>query len=124
MARSPSRFGAVLAFIACAVLAITSVQITTHRPAYALGAGKACVFFAGTGAHGLGHTGWAYQIGGSSQWVYGATENYSGNPHTDPNHDIGYWDRQGSWQQALNATVLIDTIDTSARPSVSRSSRS
>jgi hypothetical protein len=61
------------------------------------------VFNAPGAANGLGHNGWGYLIGGSTQYIYGATENFNSQTHIDRNHDIGYWDRQGTFNQMVNA---------------------
>lgn len=60
--------------------------------AQALGPGKVCMFNAPAGAYGLGHVGWGYLVGGTSTWVYGATE--------DPGKN---WHTSGTWQQMLAA---------------------
>src|SRR5215469_3770594 len=50
----------------------------TAVPAYALGPGDVCLFNAPSGADvglvAFGHVGWGYQIGGTSTWLFGATE--------------------------------------------------
>ena len=86
---------------------IVAVLFGAAQPALALGPGKVCVFNAPSGFEvgpvEFGHTGWGYLIAGSSQWFYGATENEMGQPVILPGHDIGYWDRHGTFQQMLNA---------------------
>ena len=86
---------------------LLAVLFGATQPALARGPGKVCVFNAPTGAEfgpfEAGHVGWGYLIGGTSQWIYGATENEAESPKIDPGHDIGYWDRQGTFQQMLNA---------------------
>jgi len=75
------------------------------QPAYALGPGEVCMFDAPTGAYLLGHVGWAYLVGGTSTWIYGATEEAGESWHESgsftnmlsafrgagPYHDAGYY---------------------------------
>jgi hypothetical protein len=68
------------------ILTTASLVFTAH----ALGAGKVCMFNAPSGAYTLGHVGWGYLVGGTSTWVYGATEEPGENWHTS-----------GSWPQML-----------------------
>ena len=96
-----ARRSRLLLLLAALTMAASVSQVAGALPALALGPGGTCVFFAPSGAYDLGHTGWGYQIGGTSQWIYGATENESGQ-NQPPGHDIGYWDRQGSFNQMLN----------------------
>jgi hypothetical protein len=60
--------------------------IATSGPAYALGAGRVCMFNATEGALTAGHVGWAFRVGSADQWIYGATENASWN-----------WQQQSNW---------------------------
>ena len=66
--------------------------VNAARPAQALGPGEVCMFNAPSGADGLGHVGWAYLIGGTSNWIYGATE--------EPNQS---WHETGSFADMLSA---------------------
>jgi hypothetical protein len=42
------------------------------------------MFNAPSGAIGFGHVGWAYQVVGTTNWVYGSTEDISGSPFVLP----------------------------------------
>ncbi len=66
-------------------------------PAYALGPGQVCVFLAPTGASNLGHVGWAFLEGGTSNWIFGATENRSGRPFVKPGDNNDAWVSNGPW---------------------------
>jgi hypothetical protein len=57
--------------------------------------GKACVFYAPSGANGLGHVGWAFLDPAQNEWHYGSMENTSGSGF---NNDIynGQWSSSGS----------------------------
>jgi hypothetical protein len=70
------------------ILTTATLVLTAH----ALGAGKVCMFNAPSGADTLGHVGWGYLVGGTSTWIYGATEEPGDNWHTS-----------GSWSQMLEA---------------------
>jgi hypothetical protein len=80
---------------------LSTLALGLIPPAFALGKGKICLFNAPTGAsievlnHDIadfGHTGWGYLVGGTSTWVFGATE--------EPNIT---WHTTGSWSQMLAA---------------------
>jgi len=94
------RHGLAALLTACGL--IGAAALIEPGPAAALGPGQVCVFNAPTGGNGwIGHDGWGYLIGGTNQWIYGATENYSGARQINPGHDIGYWDRVGNWNQMV-----------------------
>jgi len=94
------RRGLAALLTACGL--IGAAALIEPGPAAALGPGQVCVFNAPTGGNGwIGHDGWGYLIGGTNQWIYGATENYSGARQINPGHDIGYWDRVGNWNQMV-----------------------
>ena len=100
-------------------LVLGGAQLSTARPALALGPGAVCVFEDPNAAMTLGHTGWGYRIGNTNQWIYGATENFSNLPFVAPNHDIGYWDRVGTGNQMINA-FHDPSVPTSGRKGVGR----
>lgn len=68
------------------------VSLATAGPAAALGAGRVCMFNATEGALTAGHVGWAIQVGGADDWIYGATEDASHN-----------WQKESNWKAMLNA---------------------
>jgi hypothetical protein len=92
---------AILCLIVSATLG--GLQVVAAPAALALGPGEVCAFIAPSGAAGLGHPGWGYQIGGTSQFIYGATENEGNKAFVNSGQDIGYWDRQGTFNQMINA---------------------
>src|SRR5579862_9143768 len=73
-------------------LALVVFIVQVARPAYALGPGEVCMFNAPSGTDYLGHVGWAYLVGGTSTWIYGATEEASES-----------WHESGSFTDMLNA---------------------
>jgi hypothetical protein len=81
------------------------MPLIVARPAYALGAGEACIFNAPTGAQignqNLGHVGWGIRVGPTNQWIYGATENPDGAPYVDVGSFDGGWHATGTAQQML-----------------------
>jgi len=74
-------------------------------PAYALGPGRVCVFLAPQGAplagFYAGHVGWAFLEGGTSNWIFGATENRSGWPFVKPGDNNYAWVSNGPWDSVL-----------------------
>ena len=60
------------------VAAVAGITVVVAAPAQALGAGEVCMFNAPSGADvggvNFGHVGWAFRVGGSSTWEFGATE--------------------------------------------------
>jgi len=77
------RRGLAALLTACGL--IGAAALIEPGPAAALGPGQVCVFNAPTGGNGwIGHDGWGYLIGGTNQWIYGATENYSGARQINP----------------------------------------
>ncbi len=87
-------------FALAVALALCSAAVA--RPphaAYALGPGQVCVFLAPQGAPiaGLytGHVGWAFLEGGTSNWIFGATENVSGRPFVKPGDNNYAWVSNG-----------------------------
>jgi len=89
-------------FALAVALALCSAAVA--RPphaAYALGPGQVCVFLAPQGAPiaGLytGHVGWAFLEGGTSNWIFGATENVSGRPFVKPGDNNYAWVSNGPW---------------------------
>jgi hypothetical protein len=61
------------------------------------------MFNAPLGADGLGHAGWAYSITGTSNWIYGATEDTSASssiPAGPPTNDES-WYQTGTFAQAI-----------------------
>lgn len=75
--------------------------------AAALGAGTACMINAPSGATvgpiTFGHVGWAFQVGGTSTWVFGATENGGGSAYVPAGGDTESWSASGSQSQMLAA---------------------
>ena len=75
----------------------------TSTPAYALGAGQVCLFNAPSGAPtpvgNMGHVGWAFLEGGTTNWTYGATENRSGQWTVDAGQNTDSWIKNGTWSQ-------------------------
>jgi len=90
----------IRALVVSAVLtAAAGLSFGLASPALALGAGEVCMFNAPSGAElgplHEGHVGWGYLVGGTSTWVFGATEN--------PSY---HWHTSGSW-----STMLADFHD-------------
>jgi hypothetical protein len=75
--------------------------------AVALGTGTGCMFNAPSGATvggvDFGHVGWAFQVAGSSTWVFGATENGGGNAYVPPGGDNESWHISGTESQMFAA---------------------
>jgi hypothetical protein len=76
-----------------AVASLSAVGLAA--PSYALGPGEVCMFDAPSGAEVLGanygHVGWGYLIGGSTTWVFGATESAT-----------YHWHTSGDWNTMLS----------------------
>lgn len=72
-----------VAVAALAILAVGAGLALGAAPAQALGTGTVCMFNAPSGAQlgpaNMGHVGWAFRIGGTQGWEFGATENASYN---------------------------------------------
>ncbi len=85
--------------LAVAVTLALGAGVVAHpgHAAYALGPGRVCVFLAPTGAFNLGHVGWAFLEGGTSNWIFGATENRSGLPFVKPGDNNYAWVLNGPW---------------------------
>lgn len=86
----------VAVVIAVSVLSVTLLEAPIH-PAYALGPGRVCIFLAPSGAIGFGHIGWAFRVDQQDDWIYGATENPSGQQQVLPGAYNGAWIRESSW---------------------------
>jgi hypothetical protein len=104
-----------LASLAAVILLILGGVAFGTSTAYALGPGMACVFNAPHGAGDRGHVGWAYEIGNSGTFVYGAVENPNsdeaitkdGNGNftdywTGAATTLGGWSKQGNWSQMMH----------------------
>jgi hypothetical protein len=55
------------------------------------------------GGVAFGHVGWAFQVGGTSTWVFGATENGGGNFSVPPGGDNESWRASGTEAQMFAA---------------------
>jgi hypothetical protein len=88
-------------------IAIVGAVWLAAPPAVALGSGTACMVNAPSGATvgpiTFGHVGWAFQVGGTSTWVFGATENGGGSAYVPPGGDTESWNASGSQSQMLAA---------------------
>lgn len=86
----------VLGMLGALTLATAGLLGLGSAPAQALGAGDTCMFNAPSGADigvgAMGHVGWSYLVGGTSTWVYGATES--------PTY---HWHTSGNWNSMLSA---------------------
>lgn len=75
--------------------------------ASALGTGTGCMVNAPSGATvgpvNFGHVGWAFQVAGSGEWYYGATENGGGNAYVAPGGDTESWYATGTQSQMFAA---------------------
>lgn len=75
--------------------------------ASALGTGTGCMINAPRGATvagiSFGHVGWAFQVGGTSTWIFGATENGGGSAYVAPGGDNQSWSASGSEDQMFAA---------------------
>ena len=98
------RIAVVLAAFAVTVLGAVGLWAPS---ASALGTGTGCMINAPHGATvggvNFGHVGWAFQVGGTSTWVFGATENGGGNFYVPPGGDNQSWSASGSQSQMLAA---------------------
>ncbi len=98
-----------LALLITVGLAVPGLTVTgglaRPTPAYALGAGRVCVFLAPSGAYNLGHTGWAFLEGGTSNWIFGATENVSGLPLVKRGDNNYAWVTNGPWAGAHGSVL-------------------
>lgn len=74
-----------------------SIVARPGQAAYARGAGRVCVFLAPSGTFNLGHVGWAFLEGGTSNWIFGATENRSNLPFVKPGDNNYAWVLNGPW---------------------------
>jgi hypothetical protein len=92
---------------AAAVAGILPAMLAHPTPALALGPGKVCMFNAPNGVtvgpFALGHVGWSYQIGGTTSFTYGATENGGGSLFVPPGGNTQSWSHTGSGTDSLNA---------------------
>lgn len=74
--------------------------------ARALGPGEVCAFIEPDGGtvlgNNFGHIGWGFLIGGTDQWIYGATENPNGTYQINAPGFNGAWKRQGTWAQMID----------------------
>ncbi len=88
-------------FIAC-VLA-TAGLVATASPSWARGAGRMCMFNAVAGAVIDGHVGWAFDVPGGSEWIYGSTDDDpAGDFNVPPGQNNGAWSASGNWNQVLS----------------------
>ncbi|MBR8836065.1 MAG: hypothetical protein DSM106950_19080 [Stigonema ocellatum SAG 48.90 = DSM 106950] len=80
-------------------LVLASAIMTPLKPVQALGPGRVCMFKAPSGAtYGVvdaGHVGWAYEVGNSGSWAFGATEVADGKPSST-------WSKSGDWNAVLD----------------------
>jgi hypothetical protein len=94
-----------LMIFACALtVAVGMTGLLGASAAYALGPGQVCVFNAPNAAFGNGHVGWAFEVGISGQWIFGATDdNAAGDPYVPPGAFNGAWVGSGSGAAARAA---------------------
>jgi hypothetical protein len=101
---SARRLSVLLATLALVTLGAVGLWAPT---AAALGTGTGCMFNAPSGATvggiDFGHVGWAYQVAGSSTWIFGATENGGGSAYVPPGGDNESWDTSGTESQMFAA---------------------
>lgn len=92
----------VVAFVAVVVGAVGWAPAAS-----ALGTGTGCMFNAPAGATvgpiSFGHVGWAFQVAGSSTWIFGATENGGGSAYVPPGGNTDSWNASGSENQMFAA---------------------
>jgi hypothetical protein len=109
--RRPRRFVAVrrvLAAVAAAILAVVGLQAVRAAPAYALGAGRVCVFYYLNSESGyIGHTAWAFSVPGSTVWDYGSADGNTGSMGTSGSFDVEPH-RAGVW--VLSATYGFEDV--------------
>lgn len=93
----------ILLPLLCAVLLATTFVFSGAlplHPVYALGSGRVCVFLVPSAVPlaniPLGHVGWAFRVGQSDHWVFGATEDKSGSPSVDAGGNIDAWVSDGN----------------------------
>ena len=100
-------------FLMAAVLPVVAsfgILIAKATPAFALGAGRVCMFNAPNAASGFGHVGWAFEVGTSGQWVFGATDDDpAGDPYVAQGNYNGAWSSSGNFNAALG-TFRASTI--------------
>ncbi len=74
----------VSVFVSSSLVLAGAMMVAPLAPVRALGPGRVCMFKAPSGAtYGVvnaGHVGWAYEVGNSGSWVFGATELADGKP--------------------------------------------
>ncbi len=94
----------VLTLFAVAVAVPAFLMEGSASTAYALSVGEACIFDARYGALGEGHVGWGYQVGGTTTYVFGATEGSNAwNGYADKGQFNGFWSGQGNRNAMLAA---------------------
>lgn len=100
-----------LAILACSLTgAGASMTMLGVGPAYALGSGEVCMFNAPNAAAGLGHVGWAFEVGSSGKWIFGATDDdAAGDPYVAPGSYNGAWVGSGGFG-AVSSAFRASTI--------------
>ena len=90
-----------------AIVAVIAVFLEApEHPAYALGQGEVCVFFAPSGADNLGHVGWAFRDK-PNHWTFGSTENRSGKGSVDAGGNIYAWMLDGNGEFTRRCLLLL-----------------
>ncbi|WP_433178089.1 hypothetical protein [Actinoallomurus sp. CA-150999] len=93
----------LLATLACLLPVVTGIVVIGSGTAYALGPGRICMFNAPSAVLGAGHVGWAFEVGTSGQWVFGATDdNAAGDYAVPPGQYNGAWTGSGDFTAARN----------------------